>query len=507
MTRPFQPSEGAPNQAYGAVVRPAGLSDDKWARLEGFLESLPLSAAEKLFAALVSDQRAGGSAGKAAQGLPHDALLAVLRPIIVERGGRFPARRKTAQRMFVQPFEDFLVTTRRGRKREARIPRTSLQPIWDLMMSDPATHSASRMAGQLDKALERGDADEAIDDLRRSFFYAASDGLSTILGHASENDAYRTDLAARLGGGSQGAAMSHDLAEICHIIPLADHFLKLQNLFPRPVASFTEEELFEARRCYAAAHETDPEQAGYVLLALAGRMETPWRAMRLYYHLSTANDDTLGRVREDASLISNVLFDDLESMARLLERDAEHDFDADDAALRLEYFTDFASGMIDEARTAGDAVTVNRVEASRDVAASALQRFCEQALMAIRRAEPTRHAGGSSHLKALRPDINRPLDRASVDAARAAAEFLSSAGSLSARLDRANSSGPLIDETAAQTLRYAQDLILEIRAAEGEERRRARRYMEIALDLARPFHPPAEIALLKEKAAVAAVSA
>jgi len=55
--------------------------------------------------------------------------------------------------------------------------------------------------------------------------------------------------------------------------------------------------------------------------------------------------------------------------------------------------------------------------------------------------------------------------------------------------------------------RYARDLVSEIRAAEGEERASARRMMEHALDIARPLLPEDEIALLRERANAAAVTA
>ena len=236
-------------------------------------------------------------------------------------------------------------------------------------------------------------------------------------------------------------------------------------------------------------------------------MEAPWRALRLYSHLSAATDDSLPRASADAALIVEALFEDLESLARGLERDADDDPDTDDAPARLEHFGAFARGMADEAARIGEPPIVNRVEACRDIAAAALQRFAENALAAVRRVHPVRHAGGSSRLMALRPDIERPVERGAERAARDGAAFLVKADRLAEKLARADAAAPMVRAALAETRRYAGDLVLEIRAAEGTERAAAGRRMDATLRAAEVLLPKDEIALLKERAAAAAVSA
>ena len=112
-------------------MRDMALTQRKRQRLSAFLGELPVAAAVKLFAALEADREAGG------KGLPHDALLDDLRRKLRERGAA-PKRRPSAKRAFFEPFEDFFVSVRSGRKRRAQIARTSLDPIWRVMMTDPA---------------------------------------------------------------------------------------------------------------------------------------------------------------------------------------------------------------------------------------------------------------------------------------------------------------------------------------------------------------------------------
>lgn len=491
---------------------PAGVSPRKWARLASFLGALPPAAASKLFAALEAQSAREG----AQPALPFGAMLDTLRIRLVSEDAPFPPRRRTAQRAFFRPFEDFFISGRRGRKRRARIDRASTGPIWSILTKDAACGLAARAAADLDAAIARGEADVA--GLENALLRTAADGFSILIAHAEEDAAFRADLSARLGGGDLSsrlggagdqarAAALHDLAEIAMLLPASDHLLAAQKAFPRPSSSLTEEDLFAARRIYARAAADAPQAASYVLAAIAARMDAPWRAMRLYYHLMRAEDEKLPHVRADAATIAETLFDDLEGLARALERDADDDPDTEDAPARLSHFADFASGLASEAARFDDGVTVSRVEACRDIAAAALSRFSETALARVRRNHPVRHAGGSTRLMALRPDIERPLDRAVEKDARAAARFLSAAPSLGERLARPEAAGSYVYDAVSETRRYAGDLVAEIRAAEGPERGAARRRMDATLSAAAALLPDHEIALLKERANAAAVSA
>jgi hypothetical protein len=107
----------------------------------------------------------------------------------------------------------------------------------------------------------------------------------------------------------------------------------------------------------------------------------------------------------------------------------------------------------------------------------------------------------------LRPDIDRPLDPGAEARAAAAAKFLANAASLAERLGRPDAVTSLIADAAAETRRYAGDLVSEIRAGEGADRIAARRRMEQTLAAAEALIAPAELALIKERASAAAVSA
>lgn len=471
------------------------LSAEKRARLLKFLGALPDATASRLFAAIEHDRARGG------RGLPHDALLDDLRARLQAHAAAFPKRPPTAKRCFFTPAEDFFVAHRAGRKRRARIARESINPIWDLMMSDPACAETARAAAALDQAYF--DGAPAAEGLEAAMFEAAARNIARLVSRAEQEPGLRADLVARLGG----AARFEDLAELGRILAAAGPIRTLQDRFAKPTAALTEEDVFSLRGLYAEARAAGAQSAPYLLLALAARLEAPWRALAVYYHLAGAQDPAFGDFQNEAGVLIETLFEDLELAARELERDAGGTFDADDAGLRLRHFADFAEGLAAEARAGEDMVTLNRIEACRDIAGEALARFAEQSLSALRRAMPVRHAGGASRLMALRPDYARPLPAHVVSAAQEAAHFLAAARGLANRLHRAPAAAGVVEDAVEETRRYLSDLVVEIRAAEGEDRAAARRHMEAAIDIAAPLLPADELGVLRERAHAAALSA
>ncbi|MCB2114452.1 MAG: hypothetical protein KDD85_13030 [Parvularculaceae bacterium] len=479
-----------------------GVSPRRWTRLENFLSELPPAAAAKLFAAVES----GGETA----GLPAAQVLKILRTRLVDAGAPFPERPANARRAFFAPFEDFLISGRKGRKRRARIDRASLGAIWALIGEDAACKEAANAADAYDAALARGD--KSLAHLEDALFAGAAIGFARLIDHAEADAAFRSDLSRRLGAQSEkcadktGAAALHDLAEINFLLPAIGHLKAVRGAFARGAARLTEEELYDARRIYSMCVKDAPQAAPYIPLAIAARMASFDEAFALYYHFARIEDEALPDAAADAAFIAEAAFDDLESMARALERAADEEPHFDGASALFDRFAALAGGVARAAARENDAAFANRIGASRDIAAGALARYCECALAGLRRFLPTRHAGGSSRLMALRPDIARSLDPRDEMAARAGAGFLVEAQRLGAALERRDAAR-FADDARSELRRYAGDLIAEIRAAEGEPRAAAARRMEAVLRVAAILLADDELALFRERANVALVSA
>ncbi|MHA7873023.1 MAG: hypothetical protein ACX939_11790, partial [Hyphococcus sp.] len=313
---------------------------------------------------------------------------------------------------------------------------------------------------------------------------------------------------ARLVDALGDEAAFEDMVEIRDLLAGVESLKSLHDLVPSAAPTLTEEQLYELRTLFLSAHDRSRSAGAYVLLALKGRLEKPWRALGVYYHLARGADDRLRAARSEVEALPESLIRDLEALARTLERDCADALDADAAVLRVSYFADFADGLAQQAAKIGDNVFLNRVEACREVAAEAHDRFAEQALAALRAVMPTRHAGGSSRLASMRPDFTRTAPAARIEDAADAALLIVKAPGLAERL-KADQYFALsvTQEAAEQTYAYARDLVAEIRAAEGDARKAARRALENVLMIAAPLLDSEEIARLRDRAQDAAMTA
>ncbi|MEM9494833.1 MAG: hypothetical protein AAGA09_02425 [Pseudomonadota bacterium] len=475
-------------------------------RLEEFLQALGEKPALRLFSLLESERARAGADMRVDEQTTrrsyrelHRDLLARMRRQLMTRDTGFPPRIPNAKRLFYTPFEDFFIGKRSGQKTRARIARTSLDPIWALMMSAPACVSAARAAADLDHALEHGGAAGAQEV---ALFIGAEAGLGRLIAHAHEDAAYHGQVLEALGG----AAAFDDLQELRILLGGVEALKKLQALVVGPAASLTEEQVYELRDLFLSVHDQSHLLGGYLLLALKGRLEKPWRALSVYYHLAESADERLRAAKDAVNLLPQSLFEDLESMARALERAAERELYPQTAKLRVTYFSDYADGVASQSARIGDNVFVNRVEACRDVAGAAFERFLEQAIAAIRAALPVRHAGGASRLSALRPDVSAPLGAGVAENARDAGALVAAAPDLAARLGRDGAFAARIVADARGAIEdYAEGVVTEIRAADGAERDDARRALDRTLDLAAPLLDRDAIARHRDRAEAAAL--
>jgi len=470
-----------------------GLSQRKRERLSAFLGELPVAAAVKLFAALEGDRDAGG------EGLPHNALLDDLRRKLRERGAA-PVRRPSAKRTFFEPFEDFFVSVRSGKKRQAQIARTSLDPIWRVMMTDPALTEAAMAAAALDDAYRSGGETK---QLERSLFLAAEAGLARLFTRVKETEATRASLVETLGG---EAALA-DFEEIRDLMEAAEALRTLRIVVPSHSPSLSEEQIYDLRQLFLSVYEQSPSIASYLLLALKGRLEAPWRALGVYYHLARSADERLTPARETVMALPESLFEDLEGIARALEKAGAGALEVQSAKARLGWFIDYAEGLARQAQKAGDNVVLNRIEACRDIAGEAHARFVEQALRALRAALPVRAARGSSRLAAPRPDYAAPVAPGVIDDARSAVALLNDAPADARRLGSdPGLSEKVLADACAYAGAYANDLVAEIRAAEGADRAAAKRLLEQSLSIVEPLLKSDEAGLIRDRAAAAAVT-
>ncbi len=501
------------------------LSARKQKRLSAFLGSLPTASALKLFAALEADRDKVSGAGldggasvgvrfftrgkpKANNELPHDELLHDLRKRLVQRGAILPLRKIDARRIFFKPFEDFFIGAHSTRKRDSQISRKSLLPIWQLMMSNKMTSDATKAVASLENALLKVERSEpgttsvatsraAAGAAERALFIAAEAGFSRLCTRAEDDVETRDRLVTALGG-EEGL---NDFFEFRHLLEGVEYLMRLQSLVPNATPALTEEQFYELRTLFLAAHAQSRSAGVNVLLALKGRLEKPWRALGVFYHLAKGADDRLLAAKQEIMALPESLFEDIEILARKLERECAETLDANAAIIRISYFADFADGLARQSAKAGDNVYLNRIEACRELVGEALERFTEQGFAAVRAVLPGRHTGGSRRLASLRPDLSTAILASGFEDAAEAAQLISRAQSLAKRLGAdQNFPSSIADDAAAQLQAYGQALVTEIRAAEKDERKTAQHMLENVLAVSVPLLKSEDIASIRDRA-------
>ena len=502
------------------IAVPGSMPAATWSQLEAYLASLPVATAVKLFTALETDRQHTVQSDQpdkdafTSQGMPYDALMAVLRQRLIEEERMPPARVISARRVFFALFEPFLTPMRKGRKRVGRIARSSLSVIWQFIITHPLGKDAAATAKTFDEALAGHLSTQALsdhqDDLRGKMLIALGEAVSAIVELTNEDTAERQRMtrlfSTQLGGDAAGAGAVLDLAEIAQLVPQAEVFRQLKSEYPKTLSGFSEEAIFDIRRRYTEVCQSDPDIAIYVLVYFAGWLDAPWQAAHLVYAYEGMSDPDVPKLSDDAGVLMETLFVDMESVARALEQDVGFDLETGTAGAAFMWFADFANGLIDAARANGDGVRVNRAEAGRDVAVAALVRTCDQAKACLGAVTPRRPARGAMHLAAWCPDLEAEISVKTIEMAKAAGTFLVGVENISASLQRDVGGALFIADIRKEIEQYTEDVILEIRVGEGKVRERAKVLMAAVLDATKTILPEQTHGVLKARAAAAALA-
>ena len=473
---------------------------EKRAPLSAFLSELNTASALKLFKSVEAEWARGE------RDTAHANLLNDLRAHLLSRQTDLPGRRLSAKRIFYTPFEDFFVSTHIGGKRRAQIARTSLDPIWHFLMSEPACAPIARPANALDADILPLEVDDpsihtSIAQFGPNMFGAAAQIIGELTQRALSDGAYRDQLCEALGG----IAIYDDLHEIGLLLKGQIYLERFARIVPANAPALYDDAFYELRELIIEAHSDIDYMATYLVLALPGRMERPWAALEVFYRLAKGADDRLYTAREAVSSLPDSLLESLEAQARALTRDAEEMIDADRLKIQIRYFAEFAGGLLRFAARAGDNVFVNRVEACQEIGAGAHMRIVERASAALRGALPVRHLGGASLLAPPRPDIHAQLSSAQIDLATHGASLLAQAKGLARQFTQDDSdTHKIVDNAQRQLDQYLTSLLREIRAADNDGRKQARRLFDQTLLLAAHFFDETQIEKLREQARLAA---
>lgn len=439
------------------------LQPEKAQVLSAFLGSLPQGVAVRLAKAIELDRLAGG------EHLPHDFILDALRPILRRAGD--VERTPTPLRLFCQPFQDLLSPTPRKQKLAGRIAISSINPVWIWVAQSLIPNEAAAYCDGVKGDILGYRLDNAT--LRAEEFWRLASGIMLA--------ALSTESGLKSAQKLLGADVAADAREMALLLAVGPQIALIQRKLPNPTPSLTDDLLKALRDLYEKVLAIEPDAAPYVAVVAVNRLDRPWEALRLPRVISRQTQDTL-IANTDMGLVGDILFNEIEAHAVAIRSVRQPEFEPDDLVTHIASFATLSSGIVKEVDVRRDGRWGQRLLKDRAALAEVMEGYMKRAPREILAALPTLKTGSYSGGPRV-PDVSHKPDSEKSTRAMRYAKLLvgcrafASAASFGASLLNAQ------DETIVALQSYNEDLLRELRSAEGERRENAEQYFELAAEL------------------------
>jgi len=437
------------------------LNAEKTGLLQSFLGSLPEHVAARLAKAVEVDRLTEG------MGLPHELILEALRPTL--RRSEHRHRTPTPLRLFCQPFEDLLSSGPQKEKQKGRIARASVSPVWNWLC----------------KALIPDEATSYLLDVK-----------ALVLAYKFEDAEMRATLFRALAGEALGAAIARDrkaarlalindaavadAEEMSMLLRAAPSMLEIQQILPKPVPALTDELLWNLRRIYDEVAASVVDAAPYVPVVAMRRLAKPWEALKLGLLITHQAQDTLIS-STDLGLVGDILFCEMEECRVAIHAVRPPEFDVDALLKHLTGFTDVSSAIVKEVEILRRGKWGQRLLKDRAAVGAVMDGFMERAPKEIAAALPSQKTGFSGASRV--PDFTKPVAEERVLRALRYARLMVGCRKLAAAASFGAKLADAMDE-AMQTLRsYNEDVVKEMRSAEGVRREIVERQFQLCTEL------------------------
>jgi hypothetical protein len=413
------------------------LSADKTGLLKAFLGGLPGPVAARLAMAVEIDRLMDGHV------LPHDDILASLRPILARDHGE---RTPTPLRLFCRPFEDLLTCSPRRTKQKGVLARSSLVPVWNwLANSVLPTQTISYIADV--KAQVLANKHDAANARARAFWPLAGEAMQAALADPK----IRSTLPARLGD----VFAVEDADEMALLLKAGAEIEKLEMVLPKVTPSLNEKLLWALRTIYDDMVVSDPDAAPYIAVIAMNRLVRPWEALRLPIMVSRKNDETL-IAKTDMGLVGEILFARMDELKTNIQAARHPLFDADVLMDEVRTFADLSSHITKEIELKRDGEWGKRLLGERVKIGKVMEGFMDRAPREVSAALPMQKGTGG--------DFSRPISPEKHEMARRYARMVSNSRNFAAAASFAAKQKDIYDELCALLKRYNEDLVKALKA-------------------------------------------
>ena len=466
------------------------LTPERTGLLKSFLGGLPEQIAARLAQAVEVDRLVDGKM------LPHDMILESLRPALRRSAGA--DRTPTPLRAFCLPFEDLFTLVPRKAKQKGAIARGSVMPVWawiSQMLLPEQTKDYIRDFKALVLAGRHVDA-----RVRASAFWpVAAKALA---------DKLTGEAARKAARGTLGSDLAvADAVEMALLLGVGGDVLEVHSLLPKPVPVLTDDMLWALRKIYDRLIATAPDAAPYVAVLSMHRLTRPWEALKLPLLVSRQTQDTLIS-STDMGLIGEIIFGDIETCCITVREQRHPNFDPNALLDAISRFTTLSSGIVKTIDMRRDGKWGQRLMKDRSALAETMDGFMERAPKEMAAALPVQKSGSFGGGPKY-PDFNRAVDPGKIERAVRYARLVAGSKPFAAAACF-GATQKKAEEDMFQLLRsYNEDVVKELRTAEGPRRAVAESQFDVVCDLTAVLFSEEEADLLRRrgKAALQAAAA
>ena len=464
------------------------LTSEKSQLLQAFLGGLPETLAARLAKAVEIDRLTDGAV------LPHDVILDGLRPAL-RRSENLP-RTPTPLRLFCRPFEDLLTSSTRKEKQKGRIARSSVISVWNWISKVLLPSESAAYAQNIKALLLQFKLDDA--RMRACEFWAlASEAIRNALATEAGRKAARGIL--------NGDMVTADAAEIALLINVAPKMLEIQDLLPKPAPALADDLLWKLRDIHDGLVNTNLDAAPYVAVVAMNRLARPWEALRLPLMVSRQTQDTL-IANTDMGLVGELLFMDLDSLSSGIHGTRHPNFDREKLLSEVKSFAELSAAVVKEIEVRRDGKWGQRLLKDRSAVGNVMDGFMDRAEKAVAEGLPMQKSGSFSG-GPKSPDFSRPVDPDKHERALRYVKLVVGCRSFAAAGSFGAKQKDALEECMNYLRRYNEDMVKELRTAQGQRREIVEQQFALATDLTALLFSEEEADLLRRRGRAALTAA
>jgi hypothetical protein len=222
-------------------------------------------------------------------------------------GGRQMQRAGNPQRLFLVPLEPFLVDDVE-RKHRGRVPRASLDPLWNWVCRDLAAQEAKAYIEQV-TVLIGANEKKGAEQVARAFQDLVEARMRETLARIKGDDKARRQVAFQIGTPNA----IEDLRETATIFRMRDALGVLGSRLPATISNLADEQLENVKSLLDSPMGRHRDVFLHALLVVMSRLTAPWQLIRLA--IAAAMTDVAARVAETPYAVAvEIVLTDVERM-------------------------------------------------------------------------------------------------------------------------------------------------------------------------------------------------